>query len=377
MSYEHAPGRRPRTGAGAGNASGASPGKRTLTDGMSRRPTGIPVVDHGAGDGSHLSDDERHRLLLSLGAVVSSAMDNFHAAIQNVRLDRHVNKPSSWGFWSEFLFYSVSGPLVAAASAGLRAVISTRDLGLDESRAAAIEANVTGTVQNVSRGVRSMLKHGGDAGGAGWDRFLKIIQGGLKEIADGLVLDAPAQLDDDGLVALVLAYRDPIAHSIAGYEDRLRAAITRFEQQKLDRVGRTPDEAPGMTSLVALTCHGHRRLAVVEDRAAHVAQDGSMIEAPTPASRTLLSLVDDDLAEVVAAQPGGVAEVIDVTAGHPFVVPVDDHLTAHVAVELDRWRARATARPNPQVEPIDPNEQAEDVGRAVVDAVDPDWRWLS
>lgn len=389
----------------SGDTVGA-PGKRTRTSQLPGPRVGIPIVDDGfgcdnaSGDGCFLDDKQRSVLLASHMTVVSSTMDNFHAAIQNVRLDKHTSKSSTWGFWAEFVFHSVSGPILAAASNALKGVKAAVDkaksdrtyfraFGIDVPPSAADrlrgaiaalpETHFSASLQNVSRGVRTELKHGSNGPG-GWDRFLKVIQNGLKEIHDGLVLDVPAGLNDAEFVALVLSYRDAKAHSVAAYEDILRDLITRFEQQKLDQVGNKAANG-ATTRLVMLTAYGHRRTAVVEDGGANLpAQDGSMVENVRPVGpdgkRKLLSLLDADLA-AYAPQLGAVGETIDVTNGHPFELPDDDQLLRHVKVEFDAWIARAKANPHPNVEPISPEDQAEDAGRDVVEAiVDMPWTML-
>lgn len=233
------------------------------------KQTGVPIVDQGLKceaepnqRGCFLTPEERTRLLIALATVTGQAMANFHAAIQNVRLELLTTLSSSggWGFLAEFLFQSLTGGLIGRFTkslGGLKASIAEQvfdggqvvvgGVALSQAMVTRIaKVNVkhlTGVLTQASRGVRTSLKNAahGKSGVSQQNQdaaeFLKLIQGGIAPIADQLVLEAPAAMTDDELAAMIAAYQDTETHSVAAYEAELRDLIERFSKQHLADIG--------------------------------------------------------------------------------------------------------------------------------------------
>lgn len=296
--------------------------------------TGVPVVDQGFGceqganpEGSCFLDDKsRTRLLIVLGSVVGSAMDNFRDAIQNVQLDELTKKDeSSWGFLAEFLFYAVTGPLIGAVAKGLkgaRAAAKVEDankawqeevLGnvavspgvLARAIDAVPEEAIVAVLQNASRGLRAHLKEQARSGGRRDVSFLRSVQSSIKMLSDDVVATAPAQIDDAGLVALVQSYRNPEVHSVASYEAKVRDLHTRFKTQGLATLNDKYKDG-GRRRAIVLVAFGHKKVAILDEHGtektgttydktswgggAHGDNYGDGVDK-------LSNLVDDDLAD--------------------------------------------------------------------------------
>ena len=386
-----------------------SPGKRTLTQNIVRRQaapeTGARVVDEGTacevdhetmnrddaerlGLNCYLAKDDRTRLLGVLWGVADSAMDNYRDAIQNVRLDKKLQKdPSKWGFWAEFLFYTVTGPLIGSAVNGLKAVraaavaaksvnshwrqygIAAKDVGAFSKALTNVkDEDIAAVLQNASRGARTELKSRADgAGGDGAsDAVLKMLQSRIKELADNIRIEAPVLLDDAALAAMMQAYRDPVAHSVEAYEAAINDMLTRFDDQQLDRIGDTI-KGGGKVRPVVLEACGHRRTAVLADHGTGLTGHGLGMDMKgreavyDDGTDYLISMVDDDMAPLTKELYAGTHETVDVTGELPFRVT-----GTALAAQFEAWRALAKSKPiptietipQPTVETIPPEEQA-------------------
>lgn len=337
--------------------------------------TGVAVIDQGFGcshggiEGCNLTADERKMTWEALSVVVDTAMENLRDAIQNKRLDKMLQKDSSsWGFWAEFFFYSVTGPLIAAAVKGLKkakeaAAVAKevdkmlREAGIESVKNAGTfqkmllgvsDENATATLQNASRGLRTSLKNKAHEGNEqGWDVFLKMIQSGIKQVADNILLDGPAQMNDVELVALVHGYRDPVAHSVETYEIYLDDILSRYQSQHLDQIN-TRHKDGGKTRTVVLEAYGKTCTGILSDHGTGsvgtfgVGMDRERVHGD--GISYLLSIVDEDLAPYAQQLNAGIVETLQVTVDQqPFVFPSDDHLVQGNNAEhrFKRWVQKA------------------------------------
>jgi protein-tyrosine-phosphatase len=274
-------------------AAGESPLHDHIVPGKS---TGVPIVDKGTVCERHpekkdcwLDKDDRTRLLLSLETVVGAAMDNFHAAIQNVRTDllTMTGTQGSWGLIAEIIFGTASSGIVMLLSKSLSAFAAEAAAGkaligdgyeIPTTIASAIgklrPTHITKMLIQASKGVRTALKNAAhkpkgvskeDAAAAD---FCTIVEEGISPLVTHLVLDAPTKLDDFEIAAMVASYQDPTYHSIAAYETVMRDLVDRFKEQRLVEIGdglsNGTDQMSDTKAVMVLGKGGVRRVAIVE-----------------------------------------------------------------------------------------------------------------
>lgn len=245
------------------DTTGAAPGKRARTD---RLPaTGFPLVDEKPlceqpgrenAAGCRLDKDARMKLLIVLQTGLLTAMDNFRDAIQDARIEKLTATEHGWGFLEEFLFYSISGPLVGVATKAAMHVamrgaarmaetnLDTVTLRLDKLD----EKTVQGAITNVSRGARTALKKGRTGlpeGNNGKAAFLQQLREGIKPFIDGMISRGPAEWDDDTFVAIAHGYHNAEDHTVAHYAAYIEDILARFDENRLDDVGRKRIEGDG------------------------------------------------------------------------------------------------------------------------------------
>ncbi|MBE7451458.1 MAG: hypothetical protein HS111_21935 [Kofleriaceae bacterium] len=245
-----------------------APGKTTKSEklpGAPRKPTGFALIDnrpkceqegHENAPGCNLTKDERRDILLLLHVGLGTAMDNFRDAIQDARIEKLTATEHGWGFLEEFLFYSISGPLVGVATRAamhvvLRGAARMAETNLDDItlRIAKIEEKtVQGAITNVSRAARSGIKKGRTGipeGNSGKAVFLQRMREGIKPFVDGMISRGPTEWDDDTLVAIAQGYHNSAEHTVAHYASYINAKLASFDANRMDDVGRKRIEGDG------------------------------------------------------------------------------------------------------------------------------------
>ncbi|MCB9564040.1 MAG: hypothetical protein H6709_10200 [Kofleriaceae bacterium] len=335
---------------------------------------GVPAADavnchSDDAAGCFLSHDQRQTLLMQVAHVVQSSMANFHAAILGVRLDRKLqdNGSGGWGFLAEFLFASISGPLIGAALKGFKnfrkAVSALRDanelaaigfgserpIGAVKAALARVSPDMVATLLgSASKGLRGKLKNAAHSDGdstPSWDVFLTTIQDGIKPLEDDIGIVQAAQADDAGLVALDNTYLDPQAHSVTEYKAYMNDMLGRFDAEGVSKVG-TKFEDGGSVRAIHIEAYGQTRVGILVDHGTdYTGKSESTPYGPIPLRGTgeqrLLSLVDDDLVDYALSVSGAAAptETVQVTEEHaPFHFAPDDRLLSYGNPE-HRYRA--------------------------------------
>ncbi len=311
--------------------------------------TGAAIVDKGFGcehtemAGCYLDDDGRELLLHSLQVVVQSSIDNYRDAIANTQIDRVAEQqPSSWGFLAEFLFYAVTGPLIGAALTAFKdfakvakaadapakfwrergtAVMDPK--GLTAAIGGLSEEVLTLTLQNASKGLRQHLKNQAHTGGGKSSdiSFLRHLQDKLKDFTDTLLIDAPTQLSDVGLVGLYHSYRDSNVHSVSAYEGRVQELLRRFNDQGLSTLNKKFQDG-GRRRAIVLKAYGKQKTAILDEHGTGASSHrhdntswGKMDGGTSYGDGVdkLHAIVDDDLASLAADLSEGSERVVDVS----------------------------------------------------------------
>ena len=268
------------------------------------KQTGVPTVDRGTacerdpgleGCDPDMTENDRTRLLAALGVVVGSAMANYHAAIGKLRTEllTTAQSHSSWGFLAEVIFASLSHGIIGMLTKSVEAfktraaeVIFTEGgqltvgaHGYDITRWAPTIAKMptslmVGPVVQASKGVRTLMKNAAYSNSTASREqveaatFIDSLQADISGINNALVLNAPAEMTDAQIAALVAAYQDTTYHSIAAYEADLRDLVARFKAQQIPSIGDGRSNGPStkMTQreTVWIMAHGKSRLAIVE-----------------------------------------------------------------------------------------------------------------
>lgn len=244
----------------SGGVGGPAPGKTTRTQHLPGGPaTGFPIIDEKplceqegqeSASGCKLTESDRTRLLVVLQTGLITAMDNYRDAIQDARIEKLTTTEHGWGFLEEFLFYSLTGPLIGAATraamkVAMRGAAKMAETSFDTLTlqiAKLDEKTVQGIFTNASRGLRTHLKAGRTGlpeGNNGKAAFLQQMREGIKPFIDHMVAAAPTQWDDDAFVAIAHGYHDTEEHSVANYASYLNTKLASFDENRLDDVGQT------------------------------------------------------------------------------------------------------------------------------------------
>lgn len=266
------------------------------------KTTGVPIVDKHTlcdrkpeHDDCWLDKDDRTRLLLSLNLAVVVAMANFRDAIQNVHVELLTmtrKSAGSWGLFAEILFGAASSGIIGVLTKSLtgftaraaEAASGGGELTIGDGYPlpalmikgiAKIKPKHIGTaLVQASKGMRTALKNAAhrpadvskeDAAAAD---FCTIIQEGIAPLTRHIAFDAPTNMTDFEIAALVASYEDDEAHSVAAYESVVRDLIDRFKDQHLAEIGdgmsNGTDQMSDVKAVIVLGKDGARRVAIVE-----------------------------------------------------------------------------------------------------------------
>lgn len=241
------------------NAAGGTPGKRTRTDGLPAPRTGFGLIDRGPLceqpgtqdlPGCNLNEHQRTRMIAILNMAAGTAMDNFVFALQTRRIELLTASGPGWGFFEQMLFDVTSGVVAGAIIKGALGVVRRGAAKMAETswdsmtlRLANVdEKAIKGLYVTASRSVRSDLKHRRTAlppGNNGKAAFLEGIQHGIKPFLDDMASNAPANWDDDTLVAVAHGYQDLDVHGTEAYGGVIDGLIAGYDRNQLDDVGMT------------------------------------------------------------------------------------------------------------------------------------------
>jgi len=363
--------------------------------------TGFPLVDdgyaceretHADDPGCTLTSQQRRDLGGILQLRMLRALINYQAAIQNARLEELTKTEHGWGFLEEFLFYSVSGALIAGALKAL-AKFQALDaaklaaLGLpdkvvnalkDEKLAAGMTTIAKDVMTNASRGIRTALKQGysglGD-GAKGHAAFLEIIQDSATSISQTASEDAPATMNDTQLVQFTASYEIIDGnHTVASYRSHVDEIIGKYDRFHVGDLA--PIKANKDSFYIArLTAWGQTKTAVLKYNGGVKLGDGP---------RQFVRFVDPDFAgfvEGVAVDRGAMQEYdvkVDNVISDSFLAP-DEHVNPS-AEEIDKfapnnndeykaWRAQCESEYYAQAQANDDarkNEPVTDDDREIV-----------
>jgi hypothetical protein len=291
-------------------------------------------------------------------------MDNFHAAIGNVRTELLTTTGQNHSAWLAIanILLGVDGAL-GLLSGSLQAFRNSAEtamaggapltIGLGYELPTAVARNVakvsprviTNTVSQFNRQLRTKVSAAAhrpagvskeDAAAAD---FCTIFEEGLSPLAIHVALEAPTKLDDYELAALIASYQDPNYHSIDAYEGIVRKVVDRFKSQHLGDIGdglSTGGDEPqsrmsNKKAVQVLGKGGVRRYAVVEFYEAaygktqpyKVDQDDKLVAWEQP---IFISWIDADLVPVAIGTQldrYGDMPVIDATAGITGMKEID------------------------------------------------------
>jgi hypothetical protein len=263
----------------ADNTTRSAPGKVALTQSTA---SGF-LCDRAELPGCDLDPLSRRDVHSDLVAFVGSAMDNYRAAIRGAQIELMTSTRHGWGALSEFLFYAVTGPMIASVVKIIKDVPSW----------AKHVDDVQATLTNSSRSLRKSLQsevEGRDPAVAGKVRFLQLVEDGIKPMQDTLVRTART-LTDDALSALAHAFERG-EHSIDHYRSRIDHLLASYDAAHFESIG-----------VEAIYRHGElrwigrgkrRRLVMLEDNGLHhPAGSGG------PLPRDLVGKVGSDGAPIV------------------------------------------------------------------------------
>jgi len=232
-------------------------GKRARTDTIR---TGVPIVDDGPlcerlPDRDCFLTPARRRDLISViwnraGIVGANARD----ALQDARIETLLDQPHGWNALAEFVFYSVTGPIIGSIMRGVK-------IGPHAKYADDIQA----TLLNVSRAQRKQLQEMASApvkGKAAKVRFVELVRDTIGPWQQDLSEVVTTTLDDGALIALKDGL-DPTILTPGHFKARIDDMLARFTNQRLDEVGVTTIYRHG--ELVWVGRGRTRRLVVMED----------------------------------------------------------------------------------------------------------------
>lgn len=280
MSFEHRV-EQQQPGTASTAAPATAPGKRTKTEGI--QSTGVPFVDDGtacerddrAGKACFLTEVQRTRLVAAIGNRAGIVGANSRDALQDSRIDELTDKPEGWHALAEFMFYSVTGPIIGMVASRI----------VNE----AMKENVKALMINVSRAQRKTLMNAANApapGKASKVRFLELCRDAIGPWQAAMSEDAPRDLDDDGLTALKDAL-DPGTLTVDFFKGRIADMLSRFDKQQIDQVGVEAIYKHG--ELVYIGRGNRRRLVMLEDFGLHNTV-ATALDAPKP--RDLVQKMD-------------------------------------------------------------------------------------
>ncbi len=342
--------------------------------------TGSRVVDEGyfCEQEQHANDKkascgstvlDRREIRGELRGHVASAMHNFGMAIGNARLDALTSTEHGWGFLAEFLFFTVTGPLIARAVKGVeryQAIAKAANAvdGLDAMRGAqavkslverASKEDIQAGLTNASRALRGVLKaavSGVSDGNRNKASFLLMMQEQLKPIGDSIWGTAPAVLDDAELAALNLSYKDEDQkiHTVEAYEDHINAVTAAYAKQDVAAIGSATNGR--RLRAIKLVAYGFERWATFEEDAPQTGQGG---RSPFDGQLLWNGWLDDTFAglasELYESRTGKDVQTRDVTHGYLFLqerakepAHWDRSLTDGMEDTLDAWREKCRRR---------------------------------
>jgi hypothetical protein len=327
------------------------------------KSTGVGIVDAGTKcetastpSGCFLTESQRTRLLGALGHVALIDATNFHAALQNVQLELAtvIKTTNGWNLFTEILFQSISGGLlgmlgkslskfkagmvgqvfdqqpVLVAGVELPASVVTKLSGVSVKK-------ITNVALTASKGLRTLLKnaaHKTIQGANPDDRlFLSMVQEGIGPMATQLALEAPTQLNDDEIAALVEALQDPDYHSIAAYEAMLRDLLARFNAQSIPQIGDGMNNGESYMSrkqaVHVVAANGKKRVAILEyfdEKFAGPVPEKLYEDKLVPWSKTqFVSWIDSDLeTAAIAFSMDRVGDLKYVSAPGTGIHQIDD-----------------------------------------------------
>lgn len=253
----------PQAGQAAPRAHPA-PGKRAPTDRLAPS-TGVPVVDAGTTcerDGAEeascfLDPIQRTRFLGTITARAGIVGANARDALQDSRIEVLLEQPDGWGPLAEFMFYSVTGPIIGMIMKSVKA-----------SRFAGAADDIQATLVNVSRSQRKVLQEMASVapGKASKARFLELVRDSIGPWQVDLGETSVAMLDDAGLTALNDSL-DPRVITVDHFKGRIRDMLARFENQRIELAGVETFYRHGELMWIG---HGKdRRLIMLEDHGLH------------------------------------------------------------------------------------------------------------
>lgn len=238
-------------------------GKRAPTDRIPAREStpsvGVPVVDDGTAcerEGASecfLTETQRTRLLDAIGNRAGVVGANARDALQDTRIEVLLEQPHGWGALAEFMFYSVTGPIIGTIMASVKA-----------SKLARAADDIQATLVNVSRSQRKVLQGMVSVapGKASKAHFLELVRDSIGPWQTDLTENSTRELDDAGLTALKDSL-DPHHLTVAFFQARVTDMLSRFDTQQIDQVGVTAIYRHG--EVVWLGRGRSRRLVMLED----------------------------------------------------------------------------------------------------------------
>lgn len=304
------------SGAAATNH-GPAPGKRTKTESLPA--TGVPFVDDGSacerGEGAacFLTETQRTRLVDAIGNRAGIVGANSRDALQDSRIDELVMQPGGWGAIAEFMFYSVTGPIIGSIVAGVKA-------GVYAARSEDVKALLT----NASRAQRKQLQGmvGVQLGKESKIRFLELCRDAIGPWQAAISEESPRDLDDEGLTALKDAL-DPGTLTVDFFKARIADMLSRFDKQQVDQVGVEGIGGYKHGELVYIGRGAKRRLVMLESHGLHH-YPATALDAPKP--RDLVEKIGRDGKPIVVdkdLEPMAIAFYLERTGRTPMHMDIE------------------------------------------------------
>lgn len=319
-----------------------APGKKTRT-------SGIPVVDQGTRcerpDDPAASDpaqcdytpEQRTRLLVVLAAAIQGAFANWRQALQSAQIDAITRRPPShWGPGVEFLFYAVTGPLVAYLAGS-----AARGLELSHGGIEHVKAGLTNASRSLRKGLQGAID-GRPAGVAAKVAFLQMLADQLTPAANLLIQVIAAGLTDVELRGLVAFYGDMTIHGIGPYRERVNAQLTVYDAEHLDTVGEEDQFAHGEP--VWVTMAGKTRMAMLHSYALEF--QGVANGTPTSGDLVFEKNPDGSIHWVDPAATAYAAEIFTAKTGRqPRALDAADVLQREPKAGGEAYMSALTAEP--------------------------------
>lgn len=268
-----------------------APGKRTKTEGI--QTTGVPFVDDGTacergdatGKACFLTETQRTRLVSGIANRAGAVGANARDALQDSRIGELLEQPGGWSALAEFMFYSITGPLIGTIVAAVKRS--------ESAMIASLEEDVKALLTNVSRAQRKQLQGmvGVNPGKESRIRFLELVRDSVGPWQAAIYEDAPRDLDDEGLTALNDAL-DPTVLTVDFFKARIADMLSRFEKQKIDQIGVEAIYRHGVP--VYIGRGSARRLVMLEDFGLH-----NLAQVSGPKPRDLVEKLGDDKKPIV------------------------------------------------------------------------------